>query len=410
MSRRWFVMGLLGLLVVCGLGAGAVPAASARRLPVVELRPPETTALEVRAAGPPRYVYGSDGRTHVDYDLVITNTFTTAATLTSLTVSGDGSRLLHLTGGALADHTHQFPIAVRATDEIPPSAAVVTLVDVVLPRSAGRHAPARLTNRIEYSLPPHAPFRAAIGSTTIHGPILRTTRRAPVVIASPLRGSGWFSGNGCCAEPSSAHRSAVLVANGSSLVTIELFAQDWIKLVNGDLFRGDGSRLSDWYGFGTPVYAAANGTVVSAINDRPEAPVGAPASSNPTVEKPKDFGGNQVVEKIGRGLYAGYEHLMTGSVMVRPGERLRTGQPIGRLGNTGNSSGPHLHFGIQDGPDLLTSNSLPFEIDHYTVQGVRLPPASTDTHIVVSGPPRQQRRTYPLVPAVSGFAAPSTAG
>jgi hypothetical protein len=351
-------------------------------------------------------VYGSDGRTHVDYDLVVTNAFTAEATLTSLTVSGDGVQLLRLTGGGLAAHTHEI-IPIGPTDRVPASATVVTLVDIVLPGFAGRRAPTHLTNSIDYTLPAGAKLREGIGSTTVDGPILRTTRRAPVVIASPLRGSGWIAGNGCC-DPSTAHRSTVLSANGT-YVTPEMFNFDWTQVVNGALFRGDGSQLSDYFGFGAAVHAVANGTVVATINGRPEVPPNASATGNPTVKKPKDFAGNIVVEKIGPGVYAAYAHLQTGSVIVAPGQRLRTGEPIGKLGNTGNSQFPHLHFGIQDGPDLLTSNALPFEIDHYTVQGIS--PASTPTHIVLVGHRHQERRSYPLVPAVSAFATnPPAAG
>jgi hypothetical protein len=393
----------LALLVVCGLGAAFV--GSIAVIAVARGRPAEVTALEASAAGPPRYVYGSDGRTHVDYDLVITNAFTAEATLKSLTVRGDGKRLLRLTGGTLAAHTHTI-IPTAPTDRVPASATVVTVVDVALPRSAGRRAPTRLSNAIHYTLPAGAKLRAGIGSTTVNGPILPTTRRAPVVIAPPLRGTGWLAGNGCC-DPSSAHRSLLLSASGT-YVTPEMFALDWTKVVNGALFRGNGSQLSDYFAFGASVHAVANGTVVETMINRPEAPLNESATGNPTVKKSQDFGGNHVIEKIGPGLYAAYEHLQTGSVMVKPGQRLRTGEPIAKLGNTGNTQLPHLHFGIQDTPDILTSNSLPFEIDHYAVQGIS--PASTRTHIVLAGHPHHKSRSYPLVPAVSAFAANPPAG
>ena len=64
-----------------------------------------------------------------------------------------------------------------------------------------------------------------------------------------------------------------------------------------------------------------------------------------------------------------YAHLQTGSVRVKVGERLIPGQVIGLLGNSGNATGPHLHFGIQDSPNILASNSLPFEIGSFTVEG-----------------------------------------
>ena len=398
-GKRSARIGMSALLIAagsCALAAGAVA-----RIPPPEGTPPEVTALQVSASGPPRYVFGSDGREHVDYDLVITNTFTAEVTLKSLTVTSAGKRLLELTGEGISSHTHQI-IAGEPSARIPASSTVVTLVDVVMPPSAGRTAPRRLSNQIEYTIPPGALFREAIGSTTVHGPVLQTARRAPVVIASPLRGSGWATPNGCCADPTSRHRNLVLSANGT-YVTPELFAVDWAQVVNRSFFRGDGKQLSDYPDFGAPIYAVANGTVISTINDRPEVSPFAPESGNPTVRTPRDFSGNEVVERIGPGLYAAYEHLQTGSIMVRPGQHLRTGQPIARLGNTGNTTFPHLHFGIQDGPDVLTSNALPFEIDRFTLEG-NLTPATTLTNVVIAGPSRPQRRAEPLVPSVCSFA------
>ena len=409
MNRRWICAGAGAVLLAGGLGAVSAQAAAGHGTDRAQQAPqigdegplPETTALQVTAPGPPRFVYGSDGRTHVNYDLVITNTFTAGATLRSLTVSSGRTTLLRLTGGTLAEHTHGFFPETPAAARIPAAATRVTLVDVVLPRWAGRHAPRQLTNRIDYTIPPNAKFRAVIASTTVHGPVLRTVRRPPVVIAPPLRGRYWIDPNGCCADPTSPHRSAVLAVNGT-YVTPEMFAIDWIQAVHGALFRGDGKQLSDWFGFGRPVYAVANGVVVRAINNRPETP---PFTLPAAVQKPGDFGGNEVVERIGPGLYAVYEHFQTHSVMVRRGQRLRTGQPIGKVGSTGNSTSPHLHFGIQDSPDAISSNSLPFEINHYTVRDVS--PASTLDHIIITGPPRLERRSEPLIDTAETFTSPA---
>jgi Peptidase family M23 len=398
MARRWVYTGMFALLMTGGLCA--VSAGAVARIRPPEGRPGEVTALQVSAPGPARYVFGSDGREHVDYDLVITNAFTAEVTLKSLTVTDAGRTLVTLAGEALAAHTHQI-IAGQSSDRIAASSAVVTLVDIVLPRSDGRAVPRRLTNQIDYTIPPGTKFAEAIGSTTVHGPVLHTTRRAPVLIASPLRGSRWVTASACCADPTSRHRNLVLSANGT-YVTPEMFAIDWAQVVSGAFFRGDGKQLSDYPDFGAPIHAVANGTVVTTINDRPEAPLGASESGNPTVHKPSDFGGNEVIEKIGPGLYAAYEHLQTGSVMVKPGQHLHPGQVIGLLGNTGNSTFPHLHFGIQDGPDVLTSNALPFEIDRYTLEGI-MSATSTLTHVVITGRARPQRRSYPLVSSVNSF-------
>jgi hypothetical protein len=66
MRSRWIHTGMFVLLMtggLCVVAAGAIA-----RVASVEGRPGEVTALEVSAPGPPRYVYGSDGREHVDYD------------------------------------------------------------------------------------------------------------------------------------------------------------------------------------------------------------------------------------------------------------------------------------------------------------------------------------------------------
>ena len=86
----------------------------------------------------------------------------------------------------------------------------------------------------------------------------------------------------------------------------------------------------------------ASGKAVSAVDDRSEIPPF--ADHNPTITKPSQFGGNGVVVKIRPGVFGHYYHLQPGSVRVEVGQRVRTGQKLGLLGNTGNTTGPHLHY------------------------------------------------------------------
>ena len=359
-----------------------------------------TTALAVQLATTARAVYTSDGREHIDYDLVITNAFTTPVTLQSIQVRGAGRVLLTLRGRALAAHTSSTLFGTTPTTTIPVSSTVKTLIDVRLPRSFGRTWPSRLTHVIRYRLPSSAPDRTAIATTAVRAPTIQTSRRAPVQIAAPLRGSGWIDANGCCNDPTSPHRTLLLPTNGSYR-TPEIFAIDWIRVVQGRFFTGDGSKLTDYPYYGTPIHAVASGVVVSAINNRPQVPPNTSTADNHTLHNPADYSGNSVIERIARGVYATYAHMQTGSVRVKAGQRLRTGEVIGLLGNSGNTTAPHLHFGIVDRADFF-SNSLPFAFKSFTVQGIAVPGPKPGT-IKIIGKPHRVTQAEPLINTVNNL-------
>jgi peptidase M23-like protein len=349
-----------------------------------------TTALEVRAAGAPQAVFGADGREHVEYDLVVTNVFSADATLQSLEVRGDGRRLLALTGDALTEVTRKL-FTEDPTATVPAATTAFIQVSLVLPRAYGRTPPRRLSNRIRYAIPPDAPSRGIIGATVADSPVLRVDRRPPVVIAAPVRGTGWLNVNGCCEDPTSPHRMTVL-ASGGSYVTPEMFAIDWIRETDGTFYTAGGMANTDWPGFGVPLHAVADGTVVSTRDGLPDIP---PLTKNPDLRTPEDYAGNNVIVRIAAHRYAVFDHLVTGSVRVRPRQRVRTGQVLGLLGNSGNTDGPHLHFGIQTRPDSLSA-SVPFEIDGFLVEGNVGPPPTPGT-VTISGRPHRVRRALPLI-------------
>ena len=350
------------------------------------------TALQVEVSAAPEHVLGSDGRGRVEYDLITTNAFSGTARLTSVEVRGDGRRLLLLRGPALAAATHRL-FSTEPGIEIAPASTAVTQIDVVLPRSAGRTAPRRLTHRITYTIPENAPSRSLIGSTTVTAPAVRVDRRPPAVISSPLSGTGWVSGNGCCADPTSPHRGALVAVNGR-YVAFELFAIDWVRVVDDAIYTGDGTRNTDWPAYGAPLYAVGDGTVVTAIDGRPDIP---PFTTNPNLRRPGDYSGNTAIIRLGPGRYAAYAHIQRGTLRVRRGQRVRAGDVIGRLGNSGNTSGPHLHFGIQRAPSFF-SESVPFEIDRFTLEGVVT--SDTRPQVTITGPSRLRRRAFPLLKSV----------
>ena len=351
-----------------------------------------TTALHVESSNPPYAVFGSDGRLHVEYDLVLTNAFVGPATLDAVAVRADGKPALTLTGDALTAATHTL-LTSDATVTIAPASTAFTQVDLVLP---GRTAPKRITNRVAYTIPADAPSRSVIGSTVSASPVLRTDPRPPTVISAPLSGAGWVNVNGCCNDPTSPHRETLLASDGD-WVTPELFAIDWIREVDGRFYSGDGTQNTDWVGFGEPIHAVADGTVVLTRDGLPDIP---PMTKNPGLRTPEDYAGNNVIVAIGHGRYAVFDHLVRGSVRVRRGQRVRAGQVVGKLGNSGNTDGPHLHFGIEARPDSL-AQGLPFEIDDFVLE--HTVSAASPGQVTLIGTPKRLHRALPLIRSVATF-------
>jgi len=79
--------------------------------------------------------------------------------------------------------------------------------------------------------------------------------------------------------------------------------------------------------------------------------------------------GNHVILSLRNGHYAFYAHLQPGSIRIKPGDRVRRGQVLGLLGNSGNSNAPHLHFHISNGDSWFASEGVPFLFDSFEVLG-----------------------------------------
>jgi hypothetical protein len=375
------VVGLGGVVAGTASPAGASPA-------------PRVGAVAVTASGPAMRVFGSDGKEHLEYDLIFTSVFSSPVTVTSIKVmSGAGRRLLYLQGDALVSATHPLLGGLDApTSTIPVSGALATEIDVAVSPKA---VPSRLTHRITYEVPPDAPRTAILGSREISGPKVPLDPREPIVIASPLRGAGWANLNGCCTE--SAHRYLRLAVNGR-IVKPEMFAIDWIRVQDQRIAEGDGNDNREFYGEGAPVHAVADGTIV-AVHDGLEetAPFG-----QPELHETADYGGNSVTQRIAPGVYAYYAHFQPGSIAVEVGDRVRTGTVLGRLGSSGNSTAPHLHFQLQDGLGVVASNSLPFEIDRFTLSG-SIVDAGTFPELEVQRANEPLRDAHPLDGTIADF-------
>lgn len=221
--------------------------------------------------------------------------------------------------------------------------------------------PSSLAHKLTVDLPEHGTniHRA----TTLSVPV---DCNPPIVIQPPLRGRGWFDVNGCC-KIINGHRHAVLHVNGG-LFPSEQFAVDWVQIdEDGKCCDGDPLQLHSWKFFGVPIYAVASGTVVRVLaRDLPDQP-----PLHPTGVTLETLAGNAIIEDIGGGHFALYAHFEKGSIprSIVEGSHITAGQIIGRLGNSGNSGAPHLHFQLSDTPSDVVGNGLPFVFDSLTVEG-----------------------------------------
>jgi hypothetical protein len=186
------------------------------------------------------------------------------------------------------------------------------------------------------------------------------------VLRPPLVGPGWLAVAGCCI-PLGYHWADVVVPINGTLQGSQQFAIDFTKVgPNNTCCNGPVADVSSWWGYNTPVLAAAPGVVVEVVDGMPDQQPGT-APSPP----PEPAGGNNVVEDIGGGRYVFYAHLKSGSIppAVRVGARLKPGDLIGRVGNSGNTVAPHLHFQVMDAARDYDAAGLPFVFDAQLLEG-----------------------------------------
>ena len=84
------------------------------------------------------------------------------------------------------------------------------------------------------------------------------------------------------------------------------------------------------------------------------------------------------------------------------GQNISSGSVIGRLGNSGNSTNPHLHFGLLDRPDFLTGYSLPFVFSGFTLSG-HVTGGDDNGTLQIRPDARRVGAAYPLVGAIATY-------
>jgi murein DD-endopeptidase MepM/ murein hydrolase activator NlpD len=373
------------LLALILLAFPSIPAASEPRAQVM-------TPLLLGVQDAPIPFLGSDGQIHLVYELWITNFTAREVVVETVAVVGDNKEIAALDGVAVAGRLQ--PVGRRDTSAaMAPSTQGLLFLHVVLPANAA--IPRSLTHRISARVAAAPPGQEEIRESGGETPV------APhdvVVIGPPLRGERFISADSCC--DASRHTRAALPVNGRVYLA-QRFAVDWEQLdAQGRIYAGAQSDPTSYAIYGRDVLAVADALVVAIIDGLRDQPPG----KMPSGIAIEEADGNSVILDLGGERYALYAHLRAGSIIVKAGDRVKRGQTIARVGNSGNTLAPHLHFHVMDTPLPLASNGLPYSIDAFQVTGATPGTEAFDKAeangaplaIAPVAPPRAIRNALPL--------------
>jgi len=206
------------------------------------------------------------------------------------------------------------------------------------------------------------------GGKTLQGAQVKVNYSTPITIAPPVYGDNWLAAE--APVNTNHHRQGLFGLEGAlpgTPVVSQRYAIDWMQYgPNGKLYKTDASTNEDFWRYGQEIHAVADGVVMDARNDIP--------SNVPFQELPPvslvTVAGNNVVQEIGdTGVYALYAHMIPGSVRVKIGDKVKKGDVLGLLGNTGNSDAPHLHFHLDRSKDALFGEGVPYQLESYQLEG-----------------------------------------
>ncbi|MFO0952368.1 MAG: M23 family metallopeptidase [Isosphaeraceae bacterium] len=186
-----------------------------------------------------------------------------------------------------------------------------------------------------------------------------------VVLEVPFEGE-WAVGQG--------GRSALV--NHHYPIPAQSHALDLVKLSGGLACVGDDKKLESYAAFGAPLRAPAAGRVVRAVDRYPDMQIG-----QTDVES---LVGNHVVIEIGPSRFVLFAHMQRGSLKVKEGQDVRVGDPIGRCGNSGNTSQPHLHLQVQSQAEFRSPGLRTFPM---VFRGASVARSPRRNDVIVAGSP-----------------------
>jgi len=139
------------------------------------------------------------------------------------------------------------------------------------------------------------------------------------------------------------------------------FSMDFVLLKNGRPFSGDGSDNAQYYCFGQPLLAPADGQIVDVQDGYQDNAPGRPVPDSPK--------GNAVLISHGNAEFSLLDHLKQNSIKVNKGDKVKQGDVVGECGNSGPSPAPHIHYQLQNSAGLPLPDSLPVQFVDYIADG-----------------------------------------
>jgi murein DD-endopeptidase len=305
----------------------------------------------------------AEGQRHLLYELHITNFGAAELSLARIEILDDrNSAVLASYEGEELKGMLARPGTPGLADRrvIAGGLRAVAFLDLHSPTSS--EMPPRLRHRVTFLpvTPPNGPLQSVVEGARVTVP--RGIARA---LGQPVEGAGWVASHAL--SNTSSHRRTLLAIDGRARIA-QRFAIDFTRIAaDGQVFHGDPAKNANWEPYGAAVLAVADGRVAQMQDGIPE--------NDPTAETKAvpitltTVAGNYLILDLGDGRFALYAHLKPGSFAVRQGVRVRRGQQLARLGNSGQSDAPHLHLHIMNAPSPLAAEGLPIAFDTFDLDG-----------------------------------------
>jgi murein DD-endopeptidase len=211
-------------------------------------------------------------------------------------------------------------------------------------------------------LQPNHSVPTSLADATIEDFQVSVSRDSVPTLSPPFSGGVWVAGSG--PANNSDHRRSITAIDGRTY-SPERFAIDWVKVgPNGDSRHDGTTRNENWWGWGEPILAVADGEITGVVDGIPD--------NTPRVLPPvtlDNIAGNHVILQVGPNRYVTYAHLKNGSIKVRLHDHVHRGDVLALLGNSGNTTGAHLHMQVTDRNSVLQSQGVPFVFESFTYLG-----------------------------------------